>query len=792
MKRKLVLPLLALLLVAGTSVCAETIRVQASEWSIQEAIAAAEHGDTVLVGPGIYYENINFMGKLITVRSEEGPLRTEIVGWIRYDPAAPWLPDALVTFESGETTDAVFEGFTLRGGWIGIRCVNSAATIRRNILVGQRVTDWAAICLSGPGYPEWATIGWAPAVIENNTIIFCENGGISTFSTEPPVIKNNIIAFNKHYGIHRQSPNDSITAHPDLSYNDVYGHIINYYNIAHPGTGTIHADPQLTRSYTLGPYSPCIDAGDPDPAYNDPDGSRNDMGAVPFTGDDDDVVIPTNEWISIYCSVPIMPPIAPGQIPANSVIRAYDPDGVLCGIGKTHSDGTYDYIPIYRDDIYTDRDEGAEPGDVISLTINGEPVNLYPPLVWTQHGETFEICSYAHERCMRIQLHRGWNLISWNVEYMGPLEELIAGIEECVDVVLSWSFDTPGVYDPRLESFSTIDYVYYTQGYWFRMNCDAVLEVCGPEILSICLDDPGFRNPWIILYPGWNIVSYWPRFQLSVENGFHSILPVLEGADGFKNGALIWRPDTPYQNTLNHLDPGYGYLVNVSEMATLIYPGFECDSIHFFGDGAFAYSGGIPSKHWISLYGEGITLDGSTLQPGDIIEARTEEGTTCGSAWYENGILRFTPVYGYDDLTPGGTALPTSGEMVNIYVNGVRTYPDIEWSEHGARVELDALFSNEEDVTPNAVALSQNYPNPFNPGTTIKFELPADCTVRLTIYNAGGQRVKTLVDRHFTAGRYEEYWDGTNDLGQRVSSGIYFYRLETPDQTETKKMVMLQ
>jgi hypothetical protein len=180
-------------------------------------------------------------------------------------------------FRNGETPATVLEGFRLLGGWRAIWCQNAGPTIRYNVLEGQHVHNWAAISLGGIGY---ATTGHSPAVIVNNTIVHCANGGISTFSLEPPVIKNNIIAFNDHYGIHKEGIMPGV-AHPELSYNDVFGNTVSYYEITDVGVGTISADPLFAEGYALQPSSPCLDAGDPDPAYNDPDGSRNDMGAVP-------------------------------------------------------------------------------------------------------------------------------------------------------------------------------------------------------------------------------------------------------------------------------------------------------------------------------------------------------------------------------------------------------------------------------------------------------------------------------------------------------------------------------
>lgn len=74
--------------------------------------------------------------------------------------------------------------------------------------------------------------------------------------------------------------------------------------------------------------------------------------------------------------------------------------------------------------------------------------------------------------------------------------------------------------------------------------------------------------------------------------------------------------------------------------------------------------------------------------------------------------------------------------------------------------------------------LFQNYPNPFNPETQIEYTLPNDSKVKLIIYNIMGQKVKTLVDQHQTAGHKRIHWDGRDDKGDDVASGIYFFRLE--------------
>jgi hypothetical protein len=98
------------------------------------------------------------------------------------------------------------------------------------------------------------------------------------------------------------------------------------------------------------------------------------------------------------------------------------------------------------------------------------------------------------------------------------------------------------------------------------------------------------------------------------------------------------------------------------------------------------------------------------------------------------------------------------------------------------------------ETRPEVYALSDNYPNPFNPETTIKYQLPEAGQVRLEVYNMLGQVVKTLVDNQFqNAGRYTLQWDATNNSGQPLSSGVYFYRIVAGgDYQNHKKMLLLK
>jgi flagellar hook assembly protein FlgD len=96
---------------------------------------------------------------------------------------------------------------------------------------------------------------------------------------------------------------------------------------------------------------------------------------------------------------------------------------------------------------------------------------------------------------------------------------------------------------------------------------------------------------------------------------------------------------------------------------------------------------------------------------------------------------------------------------------------------------------------PLTFSLSQNYPNPFNPTTAISYQLKAigsPIHTTLKIYNILGQEVKTLVDEEQEAGHYTATWDGRNEDGASISSGIYFYRIEAGRFVQTRKMLLLR
>jgi hypothetical protein len=117
-----------------------------------------------------------------------------------------------------------------------------------------------------------------------------------------------------------------------------------------------------------------------------------------------------------------------------------------------------------------------------------------------------------------------------------------------------------------------------------------------------------------------------------------------------------------------------------------------------------------------------------------------------------------------------------------------------EWVNTDRAVYVYGVVAVEVDNgrIPSVFELSQNYPNPFNPATVIRYSLSRRSSVEIIVFNLLGQEVKTLESGLQSAGVYETTWDGTNRTGEKVASGIYFYRIKAGENVETRKMLLLK
>ena len=127
-----------------------------------------------------------------------------------------------------------------------------------------------------------------------------------------------------------------------------------------------------------------------------------------------------------------------------------------------------------------------------------------------------------------------------------------------------------------------------------------------------------------------------------------------------------------------------------------------------------------------------------------------------------------------------------------IYYYRVRSVDDAENYSDYSDVVQTLTLSNEDLSIPNRFYLHQNYPNPFNPSTVINYDMQNDGQTLIEIMDVRGNHVSTLINDYVQIGSRSITWDATNDYGERVPAGIYFYTLKTNNYIQTQKMVLLK
>ncbi|GEM_PF-1038432 len=250
--------------------------------SIQQAVDEAANGDRIYVSPGVYTENISFNGKILKLISTEGPLFTTIRPGVAGGTVSivggknPYAELTGFSIVDGNLNDALYISnaspkisnniFRRNGNTISVmRLWNSSAYIHNNLFIENTST----VCLAISGQS-------IDARVINNTF---DRNGISILSGfSNAIVVNNIITNSSNEGM------TGVMAYED--YNNVWNNYVDYGYELTPGYYDLSVNPMYTDTaaldYSLDEYSPCIDAGHPNAEYNDPDGSRNDMGAFPF------------------------------------------------------------------------------------------------------------------------------------------------------------------------------------------------------------------------------------------------------------------------------------------------------------------------------------------------------------------------------------------------------------------------------------------------------------------------------------------------------------------------------
>jgi hypothetical protein len=343
----------------------------------------------------------------------------------------------------------------------------------------------------------------------------------------------------------------------------------------------------------------------------------------------------------------------------------------------------------------------------------------------------------------------GWNLWSYNVQLADHGVEAVFADLTYLTKVKSITQS----YDPALDpQFNTLTELTDGYGYWVQVSEDDSFDLTG-EAIPLTTE--------IAFSAGWNLSAFLPQSAEDVEYAFDALIT---GGELVKIKSITQSYDPaldPQFNTLNTLSPGNGYWVNVNAAVDFMYP---------------APVRGIDAEDAVEYIWTPVIYTNSTCA-----YARLDAEGQIGA--FVNGECRGVTAIndGYVSLVINGEAAETA--EFKLYQNGMVT--DLNTQITTAPGE-DVFFEFTSDV-PVSTRLMNAYPNPFNPQTTIAYELAEAGKVSVDVYNVKGQKVAELVNAAQAAGQHNVVW---NAAGQ--ASGIYFVKMQTANQDQTHKVILMK
>jgi hypothetical protein len=822
------------LVIASPFCFAEIINVPDDFETIQAAINESDDGDTVLVQPGEYVENIDFSGKNIVIGSlflttgdEELIEQTIIDG----DGEG-----GVVTFDDGETRNAVLTGFTLLNGnrrfGGGILCQGSEPTLTHLVIRDN---------VAGGGGGIYCTNGTNPliqnVVIEDNSAgigggIYCIEDG--DFIMEDSNLEGNVAdALGGGFAIRGSDP---ILRHVNVLRNTVRsgmgaGFLIgeesnptledvtviwNFINENGSGGGFyIHSSGGTYRNLIVSHNTSRDWGGGFHLLNSDMDLERvviafnfaelGGAGITPFSGtrlELSNVTMYGNITPDGWCLQSRESEVTL----VNSIFWGNQPTEIRddMGIAATYSDiedGFNGEGNITEDPLFADPDEGNYHLTEDSPCIDaGDPESPEDPDRTRADMGAFY---FNQTHALNIELNEGWNLISLNVlpteefyaedEDRGPDVELMTEqlrIDNDNHHIVLMKDEQGLFYAPAWDNFNNIPYWDLTKGYWVKVdeNVDAVWS--GEPIAS---------DADISLAEGWNMISYFPTYELDAgAPDFYVLSPIIDQLIIAKNesGRFIstefnFSNMPPWRETK-------GYQVKVEEDIMLNYPPEQDEEVIA---NHWSKRDQPTQFHWLTTPTDRnmsvlvTTIDEINHLIGSQIAGFNSDGQVIGTGTISSDGMCGLAVWGDDESTDQIDGLQ-SGEAFNLKLWDAKQdkelvlTPVITLEGEGLIYEPDGLTALEmatEIAVPDVFFLSEAYPNPFNASVRLGYGLTEASDVTIGVYDISGRLVNILTNGKLKAGFHSVVWDGS-----ATASGIYFVRMSAGEFKNVRKVTLVK
>ena len=745
-------------------VSATIINIPDDYLTIQEGIDASTDGDTVLVQPGTYVENINFNGHNIVLGSLF--LTTGDTTYIAETVIDGDRSEVVILFNNSENDDAIVCGFSIKNGCVGIKSIDSGPIILNNVIYeNYKIGD------EGPIYAGGVLCQDSNAKVLNNTIrdnwarTFNDYGGAygfgihSTNSTlriegniiydnavygpvssasgigcsySDVTIVNNTISRNRGanhdsycYGIGLSSSNSSINVINTICWLNTHFEVashnseisMQYCDIyrGYEGEGNIDLNPVFiepsTDNYNVYDISPCINAGHPD--IIDPDGTRSDIGAY-FNYHPE-----FNQSCLLYVAVDGSDETGEGSIehPYRTIQYAIEEsnnyDTVLVLPGEYTEN-----IRIYNKDIRLSS----------NYIFSGDSADIYETVHWSQFASQGNI---IFELCDDLAIVEGFTL--------GHMDATGSAI------MCSYAH-------PRIRNNIIVNNHAYGFGGGIR------LQYSNPEVSHNII-----RNN-IATINGGGIYCYYSN-------------PVIDGN-------LIYDNEAAYY--------GGGIVCHIS--SPTIINSMIVNNRASEGGGIYC----SPQQAHPVIMNSIIWYNYESNISGPIISYSNIQGGYEGEGNISSDPLFRDPENGDFHLMSTDCGDPEDSPCIDAgHPDILDSLLDCSWGLGALRSDMGAygggdstmvgIDDDKQPEVPIRFGLSQNYPNPFNTSTVIHYQIPVTSDVTIVIYDILGRKAETLVNKEQPAGYHQVVWDGSDH-----SSGMYFYWIEAGEYSDTKKMVLLK
>ncbi len=399
-------------------------------------------------------------------------------------------------------------------------------------------------------------------------------------------------------------------------------------------------------------------------------------------------------------------------------------------------------------------------------------------------------------------LSAGWNLISFNVDPANTrIDQVLATIQGKYSVVRGYDQSAFHTYLPGLPvDFSDLQNMDAKHGYWIYMTQPGTLAITGLPTNPVAP---------INLGTGWNLAGYMPAAPMAPAMALATIAGSYSLARGYETGAgyHTYYPSLPALSDLHEMRSGQGYWFYMTAADQLVYGGVpKAGSAEAQQGGKMpvaARSDAMSVPTVMDVWSTEFTIDGKPAPTGTVLEAYDAQGKLCGTATVKQdgtvGILHIAGDISITDADEGAV----NGDAITFKVRGADVVQvgdaNTAWAANDSK-SIGLEFVNTESLLPKSFALAQNSPNPFNPTTKINYAIPARVNgeriaaahIDLRIFDVRGRTVRTLVNGAQAPGRYAIVWDGRDERGNALGTGMYFYRLQTPTFTQAKKMMLVK